>query len=201
MELFDYSHENLLPHSGAVFYFPHFFSPKESDSLFHTLQTEVPWQQESIKIFGKIVPQPRLSAFYGDTDKPYTYSGLTLQAHAWSGALLQIKTAVEKVSKVVFTSALLNYYRDGNDSMGWHRDNEKELGYQPTIASVSFGATRTFQLREYSSKQNQRSIDLQHGSLLLMQGDTQHNWEHRVPKATRIQSPRLNITFRVILPL
>jgi alkylated DNA repair dioxygenase AlkB len=196
--LFD-TDENLVPSNGFVQFFPQFFTKAESDIYFQHLLTQINWKQEPIKIFGKEVMQPRLTAWYGDTDKPYTYSGITMKPHAWTDVLTAIKTKIETVANTHFTSALLNLYRTGQDSMGWHRDNEKELGVNPTIGSVSFGATRIFQLRDYATKKSLQSIELTHGSLLLMRGETQHYWEHRVPKTNRPVGSRINLTFRKIL--
>jgi alkylated DNA repair dioxygenase AlkB len=190
---------NLLPFRGEAIYFPSLFSQNESDTFFNHLASDIQWKQEPITIFGRQVLQPRLTAWYGDSGKSYSYSGITMQPHTWTGDLLQIKQRIEAVSATCFTSALLNYYRNGQDSMGWHRDNEKELGINPVIGSVSFGAARTFQLRNYADKSVIRSIELTHGSFLLMRGETQHFWEHRVPKTSKINTARINITFRVIL--
>jgi alkylated DNA repair dioxygenase AlkB len=190
---------NLLPHDGEVFFFFPFFSARESDSLLQDLLTSINWKQEPVKIFGKPVMQPRLTAWYGDTGKVYSYSGITMQPLPWTNSLQFIKTAIEKKTDAVFNSALLNYYRDGKDSMGWHRDNEKELGTNPVIASVSFGASRIFKLRYYTDKTVSRSIELSPGSLLLMKGPTQHYWEHQVAKTAKPVGARINITFRYIL--
>lgn len=189
---------NLLPYKGAVFFFPGFFSKKNSDLLLNELLNNIAWKQEPIKIFGKQVMQPRLTAWYGDAGKQYSYSGITMQPFNWTNSLQQIKTAIETKTGLSFNSALLNLYRDGKDSMGWHRDNEKELGLNPSIASVSFGASRIFKLRDYNNKAITQSIALTHGSLLLMKGETQHFWEHQVAKTTKPVSTRINITFRQI---
>lgn len=196
-DLFD-PNENLLPHKGEAYFYPAFFDKTESDVLFQSLLTQVNWKQEPIRIFGKEVMQPRLTAWFAEEGKSYSYSGITMEAYPWNEALRKIKSKVEKEADVKFNSALLNLYRDGRDSMGWHRDNEKELGVNPVIASVSFGAMRTFQLREYQTKSNLRSIPLAHGSMLLMRGETQPYWEHQVPKTNKINAPRINITFRVV---
>lgn len=188
--------ENILPFNGEVLFFPGAFSPKESEVYFKALVDEISWKHEAIKMFGKAVMQPRLTAWYGD--KSYSYSGITLQPIAWAGVLLPIKKRVEEIAGMPFNSALLNYYRYGSDSMGWHRDNEKELGINPVIASVSFGAARKFQLRYYTDKTVVRNIDLTDGSLLLMRSETQHFWEHQLPKITKAIGGRVNITFRVI---
>ena len=189
----------LLPFNGDVLYKEHFFTAVESDAHFKHLVEDIAWKQEPIKIFGRQVMQPRLTAWYGDSGKSYSYSGITMQPNGWTGQLLQIKKRVETIAGVHFTSALLNYYRNGQDSMGWHRDNEKELGTNPVIGSVSFGASRNFQLRYYADKTLIKNIPLTHGSFLLMRGETQHFWEHRVPKTSKPTGARINITFRVIV--
>jgi alkylated DNA repair dioxygenase AlkB len=189
---------NLLPCNGEVFFFPQFFSKKDSNALLQDLFANIPWKQEPIKIFGKEVMQPRLTAWYGDEGKAYSYSGITMQPLAWTNSLQQIKTAIEIKTGLLFNSALLNLYRDGKDSMGWHRDNEKELGPNPSIASVSFGGSRVFKLRDYNNKSSVLAIELTHGSLLLMKGATQHYWEHQVAKTSKQVAPRINITFRDI---
>ncbi len=179
-------------------YFPSLFNLDESHDFLNRLQTEIAWRQEPIRIFGKLVMQPRLTALYGDLEKEYRYSGLLMKPLAWTETLLEIKKRIEGLSDVTFTTALLNLYRNEKDSMGWHRDNEKELGPNPVIGSVSFGATRSFQLRHYYKKNLKEVIDLEHGSFLLMRGSTQHFWEHCLPKRSKSCEPRINITFRVI---
>jgi len=190
---------NLLPFQGVVRYYPEFFTTADADRYFRQLRDETDWKQEPVKIFGREVMQPRLTAWYGDTDKSYTYSGITMQPQPWNQPLLEIKQRIESIAPVVFTSVLMNLYRDGQDSMGWHRDNEKMLGDRPVIGSVSFGATRTFQLRPYVGKEPLRSVPLTHGSFLIMEDVTQQHWEHRIPKTARPTGPRLNLTFRVIV--
>jgi len=191
--------KNLLPFNGDVLLFENFFLKEESEKYFNHLLNEIKWKQEPIIIFGKEVMQPRLTAWYGNADKPYTYSGLTMQPNAWTKQLLEIKNKIETVSEVKFTSALLNFYRDGKDSMGWHRDNEKELGLNPVIGSVSFGTSRIFKLRNYKDKNIVKSIELTNGSFLLMRGETQHYWEHALPKTSKPKGARINITFRTII--
>ncbi|MBC7886996.1 MAG: alpha-ketoglutarate-dependent dioxygenase AlkB [Ferruginibacter sp.] len=193
--------KNILPCLGEAILYPCFFSAGESDQYLGLLTNEIKWKQEPIKLFGKEMMQPRLTAWYGDADKKYSYSGITMQPQPWTQSLLQIKKRIETIARVNFTSALLNFYRDGNDSMGWHRDNEMELGINPVIGSVSFGAARTFQLRNYIEKDKAISVDLTHGSFLLMKEETQHHWEHRLPKTNKKIGSRINITFRVILPV
>jgi alkylated DNA repair dioxygenase AlkB len=193
------SFPNLLPFDGEVYLLQHFFTPAESDVFLEQLIHQVAWKQEPIKMFGKLIMQPRLTAWYGDLDKTYRYSGITMTPLPWSDTLLTLKNKINAFAGTSFTSALLNYYRDGKDSMGWHRDNEKELGLNPVIASVTFGAARNFQLRHYRDKKNLTNIMLTHGSLLLMRGTTQHYWEHQLPKTSKVIAARINITFRVIL--
>jgi len=194
----EYMSENLLPFEGQAFYYPQLFHEKESSRFFNYLKTNVPWKQEPIKIFGREILQPRLTALYGDPALPYSYSGIRMMPLAFTDPLLEIKSRLEAVTGVVFTHALLNYYRNGQDSMGWHRDNEKSLGPNPVIGSVSFGAGRSFHLRHYKDKKPKISLFLENGSCLLMKGDTQQFWEHQVPK-TRVETgERLNLTFRTI---
>jgi alkylated DNA repair dioxygenase AlkB len=197
-ELFE-ADKNLLPFNGKVLLFEDFFAEKESEKYFNHLLNEIKWKQEPIKIFGKEVMQPRLTAFYGDVEKTYAYSGITMKPNEWTNELMEIRNKIEDVAEVKFTSALLNLYRDGNDSMGWHRDNEKELGFNPVIGSVSFGESRIFQLRNYKDKKMVKSIELTNGSFLLMRGETQQYWEHALPKKGRQIGKRINITFRIII--
>lgn len=196
--LFNNDPIDILPYSGDAVLYKNFFSPAESNKYFNALLNEIQWKQEPIKIVGKEVMQPRLTAWYGDTNKSYRYSGITMHPHAWITPLTAIKQKIESIAGVTFTSALLNLYRNGSDSMGWHRDNEKELGDVPVIGSVSFGATRTFQFRNYKTKKDLKSIELSNGSFLLMRGRTNHFWEHQLPKTNLPVHERINITFRVI---
>ncbi|HVM90007.1 MAG TPA: alpha-ketoglutarate-dependent dioxygenase AlkB [Puia sp.] len=189
---------NILPFAGEVLLFEHFFCTDECEKYFEYLKEKIIWKQEPIWIFGRKVMQPRMTAWYGDEGKSYTYSGRTMHPRNWTSELREIKSRIEIIAKASFTSALLNLYRNGNDSMGWHRDNEKELGENPVIGSVSFGATRIFRFRNYSDKKLTRSIELSNGSLLLMRGETQHYWEHALPKTKCHTGERINITFRTI---
>jgi alkylated DNA repair dioxygenase AlkB len=191
-----FSLKNYLPHHGKVYYHSAVFEKGKSDILLTVLLQSIPWRQEPIRIFGKEVLQPRLTAWFADPGITYTYSGITMQASNWTDELLEIKQAAETLAGIEFNSALLNLYRNNMDSMGWHRDNERELGHQPVIASFSFGASRKFQLRMYKDKGDLISLDLQHGSCLIMAGETQHFWEHRVPKTAQPAGERINITFR-----
>ncbi len=182
-----------------VIYDPGCFSRQESDQYLQALTETIAWRQEVIILFGKVIPQPRLTAWYGDEGAIYTYSNLTNHPLDWTPELLVIKQRCEEAAQTNFNSVLLNFYRNGQDSMGWHQDNEPELGKHPVIASVNFGATRRFQLRHKKRKDlDTVSIDLEHGSLLLMQGTTQEFWKHQLPKTAQPIGARINLTFRLI---
>ena len=183
--------------NGEFIYLPNFFTKQESDFLFNLLKINVLWKQESMNMYGKRVDFPRLTSWYGDNDKPYSFSGITLDPNPWTKELLEIKAKIEPIADVNFNSVLLNQYRNGSDSISWHTDAEKELGRNPIIASVNFGATRNFQLRHIETKEK-IDIDLSHGCLLIMQGDLQHFWQHQIPKTTKPVNERINLTFRVI---
>ena len=190
-----------MPSTEQLQYHPLLFDPKEQSLLMNALQKEIPWKQEHIKLFGKTHPTPRLTAWHGDTHCVYKYSGVVNQPFPWTPSLLIIKTRIESLSNgATFNCVLLNFYRDGSDKMGWHSDDEKELGPNPSIASVSFGATRRFDFKHKTEAHNKFSIHLESGSLLLMQGDMQHHWLHQIPAQKRIQEPRINLTFRYIPP-
>lgn len=181
---------------GRLFWLPHFILQAEADNYFQRLSEELNWRQETIRMFGRDVLQPRLQAWCGDA--VYTYSGLTMKPQSWTPTLLAIKAACEKVSEVRFNSVLANLYRDGQDYMGWHRDNEPELGVQPVIASVSLGESRRFILKHMETKQK-LEFNLESGSLLVMAGNTQQCWVHSVPKTRKPKAGRINLTFRLIL--
>jgi len=186
-----------LIENGEYIFYPKFFSKVESDSFLINLRNNIVWKQESMNIYGKKIDFPRLTAWYGNNDKPYSFSGITLQPLPWTIEILSIKSQIEAVAKTAFNSVLLNLYRDGNDSISWHTDAEKELGTNPVIASVNFGATRKFQLRHIKTKEK-LEIELTHGSLLIMRGELQHFWQHQVPKTSKIVGERINLTFRII---
>jgi alkylated DNA repair dioxygenase AlkB len=190
--------ENILPKDGVVEVHPGFFTKEESDRLLSHLINETQWQQDSMKFYGKTVNLPRLTAWYGASMKEYSYSGIDMQPRQWTEELLFIKERVEKHAAISFTSVLLNYYRNGNDSVSWHRDQEKVLRVNPVIASVSFGATRTFKFRHVDDHKLIRSVELTHGMYLLMKGETQHKWEHTIPKTKQPVGPRVSLTFRVL---
>lgn len=172
-----------------------FFTTEESDSFYRRLMATVAWR-EHMSRFGR--PVPRLTAFYGDLGVTYTYSGIIERALPWTPPLAAIKQRVEAVSGARFNTVLLNQYRHQDDSVAWHSDDEEELGQNPTIASVSLGAERHFRLRHKRKRQPPVDMLLTHGSLLIMQGTTQHEWEHCVPKMNKLLNPRINLTYRLI---
>jgi len=197
MDLFD-APGTLLPipiEDGALALMARLPLPYSTEEVFARLRAETPWRQDSIVLFGKRHLQPRLTAWYGDAS--YTYSGLRLDPLPWTPLLAELRQAVEHACGRSFNSVLLNYYRNERDSMGMHSDDEPELGPEPAIASLSFGATRSFVLRH---KRNKRTLKLalDDGSLLLMSGTLQSHWLHGIHKATRALGERINLTFRYI---
>ena len=190
----------LLP-QGDLLFDPAFLPPAEAAVLLAHLTAEVAWEQRSIRIFGQEIPQPRLTAWHGDPAARYTYSGLAWEPRPWTPALLALRRRVEAATGARFNSVLLNRYRDGRDSMGWHADDEPELGPAPAIASLSLGAPRRFRLRPRAGLVHPPlGLDLPGGSLLLMRGPTQRHWQHALPKTARPVGPRLNLTFRWVTP-
>lgn len=189
---------NLLKPPAEVYYLPSFLAAEQADSLLNHLLTQVPWKQEPIQLFGKKVMQPRLTAWQSDQGLSYRYSGITMTGQTFDERLRELKTALTIRCGCDFNSVLLNLYRNGEDSMGWHRDNEPELGPEPVIASVSLGASRRFTMRMYKDKSDQKRFLLEHGSLLLMKGKTQELYEHCLPKTKHLTAPRINLTFRII---
>ncbi|WP_333808611.1 alpha-ketoglutarate-dependent dioxygenase AlkB family protein [Flavobacterium sp.] len=190
----------VLPLPDAVFeFYPNFFNKDEADELFEKLLNETPWQQDDIIIFGKKIAQPRLTCLFGNEGKPYSYSGLTMQPHNWNPTLIFIKDKIEQEANQYFTTVLANLYRNEKDSNGWHSDNEKELGRNPTIASISFGEERKFQLKHNTISEARINLNLNHGSLLLMKEGSQIYYKHQIPKAVQPKNARINLTFRTIL--
>ena len=183
---------------GELDYIPGFIPAAEADRLWAELLDRIDWQEKTITLFGRPVRSPRLSAWYGDAGARYRYSGLTLEPLPWLEPLNALRVQIETNLGQAFNSVLANLYRDGNDSMGWHSDNEPELGPQPLIASLSFGAERRFLLRHRRKSVAPVSMNLEHGSLLVMQGDTQHYWRHSIPKTRLPVGARINLTFRTI---
>lgn len=210
-----------IPH-GELFYAEAFFSKKISDrsveyllenSTFATDAVDwrglapdefaavdfrnVRWKQDVIDLYGKKMPLPRITSWYGDEGKSYAYSGIRSHPNQWNIGLSYIKKQVERVAGLEFNSVLLNWYRDGDDYLNWHSDDEKDLGKNPTIASVNFGATRDFLIRD-KEKSTKISVPLAHGTLLIMSGEMQHYWQHAVPKRKAVNRSRINLTFRNI---
>jgi len=188
---------NQLP-GAELEYRPRFYSNGQANQLMRLLQNRLVWRHEPIILFGKKVLQPRLTSWIADKRITYKYSSIELMSAGWPGFLEPIRRAVETTTAVGFNSMLANCYRDGQDSMGWHADDEPELGANPLIASISLGATRRFVMRRKTDHRQKHELLLEHGSLLIMWGPTQHNWQHSIPKARNIASPRINLTFRQI---
>lgn len=203
MDLFS-NHENAsfveVPIEGGELLLMHdFLSPEEAHSLFRTLLETIQWKEEYIEIYGKRHLLQREIAWYGDSDKTYTYSALTLKPLPWTPELFDLKQRIEKLTNETFNTVLLNKYRHGNDKVSWHSDHEKEFGRKTTIASLSLGVTRHFDIRSKKDKTNKYRIDLHSGSLLIMKGEFQHHWEHQVPRQKNITSIRINLTFRQMI--
>ncbi len=190
---------------AEVYYSPDFVNKEESEDIYKFLVNEIQWQQKHLTFGDKVVPIPRLTAWYGDENCNYAYSGIKNNPLPWTPLLLEIRkwiietimTELPELNFPVFNSVLLNHYRTGTDSVSWHSDNEKELGKKPFIVSVSFGATRKFKLKHNHTK-DKADIDLESGSLLIMAGSTQHYWQHQVPKELDVTEGRINLTFRYI---
>ena len=184
---------NLLPCDGAVFLYPDALPQAEADRLFAELRGGIEWRQEVASLMGRRVTIPRLTAWHGATG--YVYSGIRLTPAPWTPPLLALKALAEGLAGQIFNSVLLNLYRDGRDSVSWHADNEPGLGRDPVIASLSLGAVRRFQLK-HRRLPERLTLDLPHGSCLIMAGATQHHWLHQLPKTARDVGPRINLTFR-----
>jgi alkylated DNA repair dioxygenase AlkB len=190
---------NLCPVDGELYLIKAFYERDVADALFASLYRTLAWQEESVLIFGKACKVPRLMCWYGDPGAIYRYSGVEHRPLPWTDELSAIKARIERFGGDGFNSVLANLYRDGRDSMGYHADNEKELGINPTIASLSLGDSRLFRLRHKKRREN-LDIVLEHGDLLIMAGALQHHWVHALPKTRQAKNPRINLTFRRILP-
>lgn len=189
---------NLLPRDGTLFYFKDFLTPENSSINIALLLQELPFKNDETIVFGKHRVMNRLTAWVGDLPFTYGYSQIKRKADPWTINLLSLKTKVEEKTNYPFNSCLLNYYPTGDDGMGWHADNEKELGRKPVIASLSLGAERKFSFKHIQTKEK-IDIQLANGSLLLMSGEIQHYWKHALPKTKKVNKPRLNLTFRTII--
>jgi alkylated DNA repair dioxygenase AlkB len=188
----------VLPDSDAVLYYPDFLAANPAAQYYEQLKNTLNWQQYPIQLFGKTFLQPRLIAWYGDAGTSYRYAQTTLTAEGWTPTLAHLNDLLFEKTGQRFNSVLVNWYRDGQDSMGWHSDNEPELGQAPCIASVSLGAARKFHFRTVQKPHQRANIVLESGSLLLMQGDSQARWQHQIAKSKRVQMGRINLTFRQI---
>ncbi len=191
---------NRLPRDGEVYYDKEFLPPGKADFYYHELTTEIPWQCDQAIIFGKHIITKRKTAWYGDKPFNYTYSKITRQARLWTKHLLTLKHEVEQRSGQTFNSCLMNLYPSGAQGMAWHSDGEKDLKKNGAIASVSLGVERKFCFKHKKTKEVV-SVQLEPGSLLIMQGVTQANWWHRLPPTTKIMQARINLTFRTIVEL
>ena len=188
---------NLLPQNGTVNYYGSIISVSESDSYLENLLEKIQWKNDEVITFGKRIVTKRKIAWYGDKPFTYTYSNTTKKALPWIDELLELKSLVERQSGEEFNSCLLNLYHDGSEGMTWHSDAEKDLKKNAAIASLSFGAERKFSFKHKENKET-ISLILQHGSLLVMKGETQNYWLHCLPKTTKTHLPRVNLTFRVV---
>ena len=189
---------NLLPYDGMVNYYGKIFNDQEARHYFEQLLHTVEWKNDEAIIFGKHIITKRKAAWYGDAQYAYTYSKITKQASAWTKELLQLKARVEEITSCTFNSCLLNLYHSGAEGMAYHSDDEETLAKNAAIASVSFGAERKFLFKHKQTKETV-SVLLQRGSLLVMEGETQSHWLHRLPPTTKISLPRINLTFRTII--
>src|SRR5688500_4021091 len=189
-----------LPLTDADLAFdPHWLDLGQAQVLFDELLATIPWEIHRIRLFGREVDSPRLSCWIGDPDAAYTYSGTRFEPHPWPAALRPVRTRVGAACGVDFNSVLANLYRDGSDATRWHRDDARELGDRPVIASLSLGATRRFVLKHVADPTRRCALDLAHGSLLLMRGETQRHYRHALPRTAKAVGPRVNLTFRRIL--
>ena len=188
---------NLLPYDGVVNYHGKVFTPDQATHYFERLMDTIAWKNDEAIIFGKKIITKRKVAWYGDHNFAYTYSNTTRFALPWTQELLELKQLAEKLSGVTYNSCLINLYHSGEEGVAWHSDDEKALGRITTIASLSFGAERTFSFKHKQTKET-RSIVLPPGSLLVMKEDTQVNWLHCIPKTKKIKTPRINLTFRIM---
>jgi alkylated DNA repair dioxygenase AlkB len=188
---------NLVPYDGEVYWQPQFYSSIQADALFSHLMANIAWQTEDICLYGRWHKVPRLMAWYGDAKAHYQYSGVSHQPLPWTEELASLRDTIGQQCGVAFNSVLLNLYRNGQDSMGCHADDEPELGNNPVIASLSLGDSRLFRLR-HKTRKTSLGITLGHGDLLVMAGSLQHYWLHSVPKTTAHKTARINLTFRTV---
>ncbi len=184
--------------NGEVYYDASFMDESAAWDFFQLLKAEINWGQEYLKMYGKVIAFPRLTAWYGDEGKSYRYSGVTRAPLPWTEALLGLRKRIEMDLGIACNSVLLNYYRDGNDSMSWHADDEVELGINPIIVSLNLGSARKFQIKHKFTGER-RDFILEHGSLFIMAGEMQHFWKHQLPKTKKQVGERINLTFRFVI--
>ena len=196
LDLFSEPHE-LLPFDGSAILYNRFFNEEFTRVAFDFLQANTPWEQPEIVMFGKKYPQAGFSTWHTDTGVSYVYSGIERVAHPMTEMLHEFRLRCESAANAKFNAVLVNLYRDGRDSVSWHSDNEAINGREPTIASVSLGATRRFDLRHRETKQTVK-VDLEDGSLLVMSGLSQQCWVHQIAKTAKPVGPRINLTFRLV---
>jgi alkylated DNA repair dioxygenase AlkB len=199
MDLFSGEKQHLKLPQAELIYLPNFYNNEKSDGFFKTIKEETNWQHKDITVFGKTYKEPRLTALFGESKQAYGYSNVTLFPDVFTPTLKSIKDEVEKVSECSFNTLLVNLYRNGSDSNGWHADNEKELGTNPIIASISFGEVRPFHFKHRQLKDHRYKLNLEHGSLLIMKGEMQHYWLHQIAKTKKDIRPRINLTFRKLI--
>ena len=185
---------------GELHFAERWLEPTEADALMQAVTEEVPWETHRIRLFGKEHDSPRLSCWIGDPGASYVYSRVRFQPNPWPPALAALRPRIQSASGAAMNSVLANLYRSGQDAMGWHSDDEPELGLRPVIASLSLGGTRRFRFRHRRDHSKTFAMALPHGSLLVMSGDTQANWQHALPRTAKPVDPRVNLTFRCIAP-
>lgn len=190
--------ENILPYDGEVYYHGRIVNSQEAQYYYDRFMETIEWRNDEAVVFGKRIQTKRKVAWYGDHPYLYTYSNTTKKALPWTPELLALKQKAEELTGTVFNSCLLNLYHDGQEGMAWHSDNEKSLGVNTVIASLSFGAERKFAFKHKNTKA-MLALQLEAGSLLVMQGTTQTYWLHRLPPTTKVLRPRVNLTFRTII--
>ena len=191
--------ENMLSKDGTVYYYGCLWNEAACAQVFSNLLETIDWQHDSVMIYGKKIITKRKTAWYGNPECSYRYSHITRIPLEWTTALLALKARLEQVTRDTFNACLLNLYHHGGEGMGWHSDNERELAQHGSIASLSFGAARKFEFKHRATGEI-KSLSLQNGSLLIMKGATQTYWQHRLPPEKAILTPRINLTFRTIVP-
>lgn len=195
------SHNCITPNlpDADIQLYPNFLTPQFALNLFEVFKNKIPWRHDPVKVFGKTYMQPRLTSLHGTTIQSYGYSNLRMHPKPMTPEMFDLMTRINQLNSTSFNIVLLNMYRDGNDSNGWHADNEKELGQNPVIASISLGASRIFKLKHRHDKYLTHQMLLENGSLLMMSGQTQHHWLHHIPKTKKQIGTRINLTFRKVL--